>query len=266
MIAFTAWSQRRESKLFTEKIQTFLMNHLERPVTVDDLEPKRLEGQLHRAHPWTDVHSFYVLSGGFAFSTYDLPSEEKFLPGKRNRVILSMDGVIWLARNEPSLLPDLSQAEINDKSKANHLAKTIICIQATWFIAQCISRMAQGLAISLLELSTFTHTLCTLITYGSWWDKPLGIEEPTRTTGENIHSICAMLCCRSTFDDHRDLSSLRMRPNKDYKHVQLHLGNSSIPLHKTVPGALYMGQGIANFHFESIHSSISIQNRESYTS
>ena len=30
----------------------------------------------------------------------------------------------------------------------------------------------------MLELNTFAHALCTLVTYLAWWEKPLDVEEP----------------------------------------------------------------------------------------
>jgi hypothetical protein len=247
MITFTAWSQRSKAKVLTEKVQHFLQNRLERPGNGDDLELNDLQNRLQRARPWTDFHSFYVISGGFVFSTYDLPPEEKFLPRGRNRVVLSDGAVVWLAENELSLLPDLSKAEIDDRSKANHLAKTIICVQAIWFIAQCASRMAQGLAISLLELSTFAHTLCRLLIYNFWWHKPLDIEEPTHIKGEKMHSLCAMLCFRSEFDGVRD---------SDYFSLRNDYGGSEVPNllnpeeNSNVPGVIYPGQSTANIQFD----------------
>lgn len=48
--------------------------------------------------------------------------------------MLSKDGLIWLAEYEPELLPDISKADILDKSNASQLAKTIVCLQVAWFI------------------------------------------------------------------------------------------------------------------------------------
>lgn len=53
----------------------------------------------------------------------------------------------------PALLESITESHIMDKSKSNALAKTLVCMQALWFMAQCISRLAQILPISLLEVS-----------------------------------------------------------------------------------------------------------------
>ena len=153
-----------------------------------------------RKHHWTPTHSFFVISGGFVFDTSDLPADEKFLPGSRDRVTLSPEAVLFVARWRPSLIPDISEAAIKDKSKADSLAKALACLQATWFIIQCTFRLAQKMPISLLELNTFAHAICALLIYCLWWNKPLDIEEPTVIDDKSMHDICAYLCMRSKFD------------------------------------------------------------------
>ena len=87
-----------------------------------------------------------------------------FIPEFRP-VTLMPNGVLLLLKHEPQLLPDISEAEVKDKSKGSSLTKTIACIQATWFCLSCIARLSQHLPLSMLELNTFAHALCTIIVY-----------------------------------------------------------------------------------------------------
>ena len=84
---------------------------------------------------------------------------------------------------------------IRDKSKADGLAKILICVQAIWFCAQFFARLHQDLMISLLELNTFAHAICALLIYLLWWEKPLDIDRPTiietRHT-KDILNLCAL--------------------------------------------------------------------------
>ena len=148
-----------------------------------------------RRNKWTMIHSFYAIMGGFAFDARLLGRD--MLPHGRQRVTLTADGVVELASVAPHLLPDLTAAHIKDKSKANKLAKTIVVLQASWFVAQCITRLALGMMISLLELNTFAHALCALIAYALWWHKPFDVEEPTLIEGSDADLLCAGLCMRS---------------------------------------------------------------------
>ncbi|KAK3619489.1 hypothetical protein LTR56_023990 [Elasticomyces elasticus] len=144
-----------------------------------------------RRHPWTIVHSHFALMGGFAI---DLAAfDENIVPGKPERLRLTVDGVKLLANVDSTLLPDISREAIQDKSKASPLAKTIVCLQALWFCVQCITRLVQGLSISLLELNTFAHALCAFVIYGLWWSKPLNVEEPILLQGEGLERWVAAL-------------------------------------------------------------------------
>ncbi|KAL8813698.1 MAG: hypothetical protein Q9223_006970 [Gallowayella weberi] len=53
--------------------------------------------------------------------------------------------------------------------------------------------MSQCLPISLLELNTFAHALCTLVIYLLWWHKPLDVEEPTLITDAKYYPIFAYM-------------------------------------------------------------------------
>lgn len=94
-------------------------------------------------YPWTLTHGFYALMGGMAFVIPEnLPESKHFLPLHRREVwFLDRWLIMLLSRSDRSeLLPDLSVEEVKSKSKANGLEKTLVCIQALWFIAQCITR------------------------------------------------------------------------------------------------------------------------------
>ncbi|KAI4182556.1 MAG: hypothetical protein L6R41_005906 [Letrouitia leprolyta] len=131
--------------------------------------------------------------GGFAFSTDR--TDPNFLPDSLTRLCLNPRGLIFLAKNAPHMLSDLPRNDILDKSKASGLAKFLVCVQAVWFCVQSINRMAQGYAISLLELNVFGQALCALFIYAFWWHKPLDIQEPTLIAQtEEAWELCALIC------------------------------------------------------------------------
>lgn len=51
----------------------------------------------------------------------------------------------------------VTDATIDDKSKASPVQKGLVLLQVLWMATQCISRASYGLPITLLEL----HTWCT---------------------------------------------------------------------------------------------------------
>lgn len=146
---------------------------------------------------WSLTHSFYVNMGGFAFESCRDGRDQKefFPPGETDtRFTLTSNAVQFLLENEPEVIPTISREQILDKSKASGLAKTLTCLQATWFCLSCIARLASRLPICLLELNTFGHAIFALLMYAAWWEKPLDIEQPTLFPLEGVKT-------RSVFAD-----------------------------------------------------------------
>ncbi|CAO1601037.1 hypothetical protein XANCAGTX0491_004705 [Xanthoria calcicola] len=132
--------------------------------------------------------------GGFAMDlSKNLPQSEEFLPSNTDTLrFVTPVALEILGHISPNEVPDLSVAELRSKSKADVLAKVFTCIQATWFIAQCLTRLAQHIPISLLELNTFGHAICALLIYVLWWDKPFEVDYPTVSEGPTLQQLRAL--------------------------------------------------------------------------
>ena len=174
-----------------DEADTELREESAKPITL----PNRSTSLKKRRHPCTMNHSFYAIMGGFAFDTSD--PEPNFLPNHRSRLCISVYGLSYIAKKAPELIPDIAEKQIRDKSKADSLAKFTVCLQALWFCVQCITRVSQRKAISLLELNIFAHAFCALLIYALWWHKPKDIEEPTLLQGQKEWEMCAFLCMNS---------------------------------------------------------------------
>lgn len=206
MVVFTALEQRRAALRLTKEMQASFgekqasdwpkllrcLRPKRSPPVSDDAVPSERELNItDRRHRWTHVHSFYALMGGFVFDTSSAPA--KFLPLETTRLTVRFQGLRYIAKHAPSLVPDISEEDIRDKSKADSLAKVLVCLQAIWFCVQCIVRVAQDQDISFLELNTFAHAVCTLMTYALWWHKPLDIESPSLIVGDEAWEMCALM-------------------------------------------------------------------------
>ncbi|KAL9024592.1 MAG: hypothetical protein Q9196_006405 [Gyalolechia fulgens] len=210
LVAYVAWQQRYEAKRLLRdiaksrgqkaeqesqsrikrKFEQLLSNITRRP-EMDPLPTSPAAESLNLGAPWTLVHGFYASMGGFALVAD--PKRAAFLPSSHTRAALTPEGIIFLLSHEPDALPYLTEAQILDKSKADGLKKTLVCAQATWFCVQCVTRLAQSLPVSLLELNTFAHALCTLVIYILWWKKPLDVEEPTELSDPRLSPIFAYM-------------------------------------------------------------------------
>lgn len=148
MTVYAAWSQYREAKGVkglnikvgkrAQNENVHSQSHCE-----DGGRPKS------ECEEWGMTHAFYAVMGGFVL---EMDCEEPFLPAQRKRMTLTAKGIQYVAERFPALLPNISEVDIVDKSKAGALGKSIVCIQTVWFISQCISRVAMALPITLLEV------------------------------------------------------------------------------------------------------------------
>ena len=101
--------------------------------------------------------------------------------------------------------PTLSVEEIEDRSKADAFSKTIALGQTSWFVAQCISRRAQHLDLTLIELLTLSLAVLNGLMYFLWWNKPLDIRCPVRVyhldtpNDTNVHNVPILEYSREFF-------------------------------------------------------------------
>ncbi|KAF2140459.1 uncharacterized protein K452DRAFT_359536 [Aplosporella prunicola CBS 121167] len=185
LVAYGAWRQRRQAKNLLKDLENVkrkeqaLANKVNVPASDTEW------------HSWKMMHAFYAIMGGFVLE--DPGNDPSFLSESFTRLTLSGPELSEVIQLRPNLVPKISEGEIDDKSKASRVAKAIVCVQAGWFIAQCITRMAQSLPISLLELNTLGHSICALVIYRFWWHKPLDIEQPTVINGDGTKEILAYL-------------------------------------------------------------------------
>ncbi|KAF8252093.1 hypothetical protein K440DRAFT_537551 [Wilcoxina mikolae CBS 423.85] len=118
--------------------------------------------------------AFYAVMGGFSFKMTDTNTVTLEVE------MLVKEGAIEKIRRYPI-------AAIDDKSKADYLAKVLACFQASWILLQCLGRKIDHLPSTLLELNTVVHVLNAVIMYGLWWEKPVDVGEPSIIDQFNDH-------------------------------------------------------------------------------
>ena len=149
LVVFTAWRQWSSAKLLSNLVgnQGQLGKQPYDPWNETAVAPDKT------SHEWTMTHSFFASTGGFAFENAD--NGPQYLPNGCRRFTLTARGVALLARC--GHLPNVSKAEITDKSKANNVAKALVIIQASWMLVQVIGRLVAALPVTLLEVNTIAH-------------------------------------------------------------------------------------------------------------
>ncbi|KAL9634475.1 MAG: hypothetical protein Q9164_004067 [Protoblastenia rupestris] len=207
LVVFTAWRQLNSARALRKEVQKSM-------ATQDSKQSgSNYKVDVRSKHPqsWTIVHGFYAGMGGFAFDfEFDRPSDLAHCLPDLRRLTLTARGVSLLAKC--GCLPNVSKEEIEDKSKADHLAKTLICVQAAWLLVQVFGRVAQKLPVTLLEVNTLAHVMCTFIIYLLWWNKPSMIYEPTHLKGDWVPAMCAYMYMSSQISIwERDRPTMRRR-------------------------------------------------------
>ncbi|KDQ49501.1 hypothetical protein JAAARDRAFT_165572 [Jaapia argillacea MUCL 33604] len=119
----------------------------------------------YKERKWTRTHGFFVLMGGFM-----LVNDK----GKPVRPLILDD----LDKLDDSEFPQITEVEVQDKSKRDTLSKALIMVQTAWFILQCISRPFAHLPITEIEIVTLAFTVLNLATYAMWWSKPADVRCP----------------------------------------------------------------------------------------
>ncbi|KAL9065499.1 MAG: hypothetical protein Q9161_008204 [Pseudevernia consocians] len=82
--------------------------------------------------------------------------------------------------------PELSIADLEDRSKGDIFVKGAAILQISWLVIQIIARASEGLAITLLEVTTLAFAACAITTYILLWHKPQDVMTPTYINATNI--------------------------------------------------------------------------------
>jgi len=138
---------------------------------------------------WSITQCFYAAMGGFVT---DIPWMDGDNEKGSRRVTITASGIRLLSFL--GHLPKIDEFQIQDKSKADWMAKSIVCVQAGWMVAQVIGRLIEDLPISLLEINTCGHVACAMVLYLLWWSKPFDVQDPS-LLGEDADIVSLMYLC-----------------------------------------------------------------------
>ena len=73
-----------------------------------------------------------------------------------------------------------TEVEIKDRGKSDWLAKSLVLVQTSWFVMQCIARGIKHLPVTHLEIVTLAYAAMNFVIYTFWWNKPLNVNRPVR--------------------------------------------------------------------------------------
>ena len=163
------------------------------------------QAPLHQARaPFDMYYAHYAVMGGFVV---DISHIHNYL----HRLTLTPKAVAFLAKHGHFL--QVSHYTINDKSKADLLAKGLVLLQVCWILFQTLTRRITGLPITLLELhTTLIHVAMALTMYGLWFRKPMDVRDPTWVDPTAFQDLLALMLVRSYGLGHKFAHESREQP------------------------------------------------------
>lgn len=118
---------------------------------------------------WTMRHGFFADMGGFLL----VPPDSTPFP-------ITAKQIHWLVTHGYLRFPEVTSAEMADKSKQDTVAKVVTCFQIGYLVLQCVGRAAQRLTVTTMELSALAIVVCSIMTSLCWLHKPSNVRTPIR--------------------------------------------------------------------------------------
>ncbi|KAH8126037.1 hypothetical protein LI328DRAFT_166623 [Trichoderma asperelloides] len=114
--------------------------------------------------------------------------ESSTIPKSIRKDVAALSGNIWIldsmqlkiAREKKLIkkMPNITEQEINDKSKSDGLVKLIAILQVLWLVIQLIARAIQNLPFTQLEITTVAFAATAIIIYSIDFIKPKDLNVP----------------------------------------------------------------------------------------
>jgi hypothetical protein len=149
IVLFSAWGQYLKAKDLAQYLNKQRCEH-----------ESTQERSVHTLEPFNLMYGFFVVMGGLRWR---LPGPE----GETRYLTLTSTALKTLAKR--GWFYWIDSKELKDRSKADGLAKLLVCAQVSWLSLQCIARKASNLPLTILEIHTFIHVICALAIYVVWF-------------------------------------------------------------------------------------------------
>lgn len=136
---------------------------------------KKLGEEMQPPGGWTITHAFFAEMGGFAVrsNTTRRPQDITHLTGH------SLLKVLELHHQEIDFNYLPSKEDIEDRSKRDGFAKSLVIFQMVYFGVNCVTRLSSGLAVTQLEMSVLATAVCSLFSFALLFEKPHSVNTVT---------------------------------------------------------------------------------------
>ena len=100
---------------------------------------------------WSTTHGFFIIMGGFHLferSSEETSNDDRCI-SQEHKPLHPLGVTDLLRHSESFIMP--AEAELKDKGKSDWLAKSLVLLQTTWFVMQCIARAIEHLPVTHLN-------------------------------------------------------------------------------------------------------------------
>ena len=130
---------------------------------------------------WSKTHGFFIITGGFHLFEHhpiQTSNNDKFKLHDDDiplRPLAARD--LYGDHTYQSIEADIdftsfmapTKEEIEDKGKSDWLAKSLVLLQTSWFVMQCIARAIEHLPITHLEIVTLAYAAMNFVILGTFY-------------------------------------------------------------------------------------------------
>ena len=132
---------------------------------------------------WTMTHGFFIIMGGFHLferGSEETDNNDRGISQENDKPLHPLQASDLVQCNGYSEFFMPTEVEIKDRGKNDWLAKSLVVLQTSWFVMQCIARAIEHLPVTHLEIVTLAYAAVNFATYIFWWNKPLNVNRPIR--------------------------------------------------------------------------------------
>ena len=157
---------------------------------------------------WSTAHGFFVIMGGFHLfqhGSVETSNNDEAMLHDHNISLHSLatcnpyrDGMYPPNRAVlQSIRADINftsfmlptKEEIKDRGKNDWLAKSLVLLQMSWFVMQCITCAIEHLPVTHLEIVMLAYAAMNFMIYIFWWNKPLNVYQPVQVFQKSEPSV-----------------------------------------------------------------------------
>ena len=130
---------------------------------------------------WSVTHGFFMIMGGFHLFEHrseETSNDDRSISREDDKALdpLQAKDLVQCDGYESFIMP--TEAEIMDRGKSDWLAKSLVLLQTSWFVMQCIAHAIKHLPVTHLEIVMLVYAAMNFVIYIFWWNKPLNVNWP----------------------------------------------------------------------------------------